>query len=198
MQPFILLLAGILIGFLPGQADAHRSRTGPTDGLPIPSLTHGQLAVVADYEKEIRQLASRQPRPDETQMRLGNFVDIQRMACVWGFVPYSLADEASPFNECSHAYLSGTMALLVHLRDREQTAGEASKLLDRVALTMLANETAPLLCAYGGEPYNTADVMAPHWGDIPLHLPSLLFFGGITVLAGGSLRALLAWMARSP
>lgn len=197
----LLCLAGsLLVAAIPGQAVAHRSAVVAADGLPIPSLPHSQLAMVAEYRQVILQVADRQPRWDDTLIRLRNFIDIQRMTCLWGMVPNSLADEDSPFNECSHAYLSGTMALLLHLRDREggpgRSSGEASRLLDRMSMTMLANETAPMLCAYSGEPFNTADVIAPHWSGIPFHRTSLLFLCGVVALSAAAVGSLWKGMAR--
>lgn len=194
------LIGVLLVAAMPGRAIAHRSSVVAADGLPIPSLTHDQLAVVAEYRQAVLRVADRQSRRDETLIRLRNFVDIQRMACLWGMVPDSLTDEDSPFNECSHAYLSGTMALLLHLRDREGASGhgseEASQLLNRVALAMLAKETAPMLCAYSGAPFNTADVIAPHWIDVPFHPTSLLSLSGVAVLLAAAVGGLWKGMAR--
>ena len=191
------LVGGLLVAAPPEQVLAHRSSAAAADGLPIPSLSHSQLAVVADYREAILQVAARQSRPDGSLIRLRNFVDIQYMTCLWGMIPKSLTDEASPFNECSHAYLSGAMALLLHLRDREGGSGEAGKLLNRVAMAMLADETAPMLCAYSGEPFNTADVIAPHWRDVPFHLPSLLFLCGALLLPAAAAGCLWKGMART-
>ena len=52
-----------------------------------------------------------------TMWRLEDYLSLQSFACLWGLVPGSVTDEASPFNECSHAYLAAARALLLHLRD---------------------------------------------------------------------------------
>lgn len=166
-----------------GAAQAHHRAGGPADGLAFASLTHGQLVVVAKHRAAILAVADRLASRDDTVIRLRNFADIQFMACLWGLVPGSLADEASPFNECSHAYLSATMALLQRLRGLPGVRREAGALMDRVALDMVTSDAASVVCGYTDEPFNTADVIQPRWADIPFHAPSLLSFGGVAVLA---------------
>ena len=98
---------------------AHRersSRSSAPQGIAIPSLSHGQMQVIAANLPAIQDLAARQDPTDLTMRRLQDFVNLQKFACLWGMVPGSLTDEASPFNECAHSYLAGARALLLHLR----------------------------------------------------------------------------------
>jgi hypothetical protein len=63
-----------LLFAIAGSASAHRVSTGgPTSGIPIPGLTHGQMAVIADYRGRILELAARQQETDLTFRRLMNY-----------------------------------------------------------------------------------------------------------------------------
>jgi hypothetical protein len=182
-----VLALGLLASATP--ALAHRSSVGSTAGIPIPSLTHGQMAVIADNRSAILDLVAQQVFEDATFVRLRNYYDLQSLACFWGLVPGSISDEASPFNECSHAYLSAARALLLHLRDMRGDRTAARALIDKIDLQMIANHTSLVLCRYSDEPFNTADVILPHWSDIPFHGPSLfsLLGAGLMALCGGIL-----------
>ena len=181
-----LLFAAVamaLLGSTPGWA--HRTSAGPTSGISIPSLTHGQMAVIARYRGEILALSDRQiARSDDTFFRLRNYVDLQYLYCAWGLVPGSVTDEASPFNECSHAYLSGVRALLLHMKTMPGDQSAVHALVDRIERDMLANNASLVLCQYSNEAFNTADHISPHWADVPFHGPSVMTFAG---LAGVSL-----------
>jgi hypothetical protein len=181
-----LLFAAVamaLLGSAPGWA--HRTSAGPTSGISIPSLTHGQMAVIARYRGEILALSDRQiARSDDTFFRLRNYVDLQYLYCAWGLVPGSVTDEASPFNECSHAYLSGVRALLLHMKTMPGDQSAVHALVDRIERDMLANNASLVLCQYSNEAFNTADHISPHWADVPFHGPSVMTFAG---LAGVSL-----------
>jgi|AraplaMF_Col_mMF_1032025.scaffolds.fasta_scaffold00019_186 hypothetical protein len=172
------VFAAALLGCAP--AWAHRTSTGETTGISIPSLTHGQMAVIAQYRREILTLADRQTaRSDETFFRLRNYVDLQYLYCAWGLVPGSVTDEASPFNECSHAYLSGARALLLYMQTMpgDQTAVHA--LVDRIERDMLANNASLVLCQYSNEAFNTADHISPNWRDVPFHGPTVMTLAGV-------------------
>ena len=165
---------------------AHHAPTGrPTDaiGISIPSLSHGQMQVIADNLPAIQDLAARQDPTDLTMRRLQDFVNLQRFACLWGMVPGTLTDEASPFNECAHSYLAGARALLLHLQQMpggDRAGVEA--LVSKIELEMLSANASLVLCRYSDEPFNTNVVIAPHWGEIPLHPPSLMTFAALAVL----------------
>jgi hypothetical protein len=177
-------------------AMAHHSSVGSTAGIPIPSLVHGQMTVMAENQSAILDLADQQPFQDETFLRLRNFIAIQSFRCLWGLVPGSVDDEASPFNECSHAYLSATRALLLYMPGMRGDQIRVRALIDQIELQMAINNAALVLCRYSDEPFNTADVISPRWNAIPQHRPSLLAALGVSVLSLGAAGAGLRLMRR--
>src|SRR6185369_1941067 len=179
------------LGLAMTPAAAHRATIGSGDGLPIPSLTHGQMAVIATNRGAILDLADRQVFQDETFYRLRNFIDLQYLHCFWGLVPGS-GDEESPFNECSHAYLSATQALLLHMREMKGDQSATRALIKKIEFEMLLNNASLVLCRYSDEPFNTADVIEPHWPELFSHWPSLVSLTG----AGLSLLAALLFFVR--
>ena len=58
-------------------------------------------------------LASRAVDTSEPFRRVLNYAEIQYSYCLWGRMPGSVTDEESPFNECAHAYLAATKAVLL-------------------------------------------------------------------------------------
>lgn len=198
-----LLPAGLLLaGLLPaGLAQAHRSAANADDGgIRIPALTHGQMAVIAGYRGDILALAARQSPTDETFRRLLNFGNLQYTYCLWGLVPGSLGDEASPFNECSHAYLSAAQALLVHMRGmndpRSPPGAETEALVSRIDADMVRNGASFVLCRFSAEDFNTAAMIRPDWSAIPFHGPSAAAFGALGALLAAGTRALAGRPAR--
>lgn len=109
-------------------------------------------------------------------------MNLQKFACLWGVVPGSLTGEASPFNECAHSYLAGAQALLLHL---QQMPGGNRKAVDalvsKIELEMLSNNASLILWRYSDEPFNTDEVIWPHWNNIPQHLTSLATFVAASV-----------------
>lgn len=154
------------------------------------------MAVIADYRGEILALAKRQAKTDPTFRRLLTFGDVQYSYCMWGLVPGSLRDEESPFNECSHAYLSAAQALLVHMRDISDDKQPTEALISRIDADMVRNQASFVQCQFSGETFNTADVVFPSWHHVPSHPTSLVSFaslgigllGGVILLAGGHRR----------
>jgi hypothetical protein len=151
------------------------------DAVIIPSLPHGQMAVIADHRREIVALGQDIAYRDDTVSRLVSYIHAQRMACLWGLVPESIPDEASPFNECSHAYLAATKALLLYLATVPQMAEIAGNLRDRVELEMLENGASLQMCQYSDLPFNTSEVLYPHWADVVAHPPSLFSIAGFFI-----------------
>ena len=143
------------------------------------------MRVIADHLSAIQDLAERQDPSDLVMRRLQDFVNLQHFACLWGMIPGSLTDEASPFNECAHSYLAGAQALLLHLQQMQggdRTGVDA--LVNKIELEMLNENASLILCRYSDEPFNTNEVIAPHWSDIPHHPPSLMTFAALALLAG--------------
>jgi hypothetical protein len=179
---------------------AHREATGraaPAESISIPNLAHGQMAVIADNRTAILDLAAQQMPTDPTMRRLEAFINLQFFDCFWGLVPGSVEDEGSPFNECSHAYLAATRALLLHLQDMPGDRTSVRALVAKIENEMLGNNASLVLCRYSDEPFNTAERIPPHWGEIPFHLPSLMTFSGLALLVGGLAAAGLARAFRS-
>jgi hypothetical protein len=179
----LLSLACALLFMAPTPpASAHREgsvKTSAKDGISIPSLSHGQMAVIANNRAAILDLAERQTPTDPEMRRLESFVNLQYFACLWGLAPGALDDENSPFNECAHSYLAATRALLMHMRTMQGDRTAVRALVAKMELEMLRENASLVLCRYSDEPFNTAEVIAPHWRDIPFHAPSLMTFAGL-------------------
>jgi hypothetical protein len=186
--PASCLLALLLLSLPLGRpASAHSSvPVGPTSGIAIPGLSHGQMAVIARYRHRITTLAERQVRTDETLRRLLNYANIQFTYCLWGLVPGSVRDEDSPFNECSHAYLAATNALLVHLQRMKQNPEEVDRLISDIDADMVRNRTSFVLCRYSGEAFNTASFITPKAADVFSYPPIMMGFGVMMAVAAGS------------
>ena len=171
-------------------AEAHR-RINPAEiqGIPINGLSHGQMAVVADYRSEIMRLAARERQADDTFMRLLNYGNIQYAYCLWGLVPGSLSDEESPFNECAHAYLSAAHGLLAHMRETSRDKGSVEDLVSRIDADMVRRQASFVQCQFSGDTFDTASVVRPFWSEVPAHLPSLAAFSGLglAIAAAGAM-----------
>jgi hypothetical protein len=179
------IAVAVLLGALPISAWAHREATGreaPADSIAIPNLSHGQMAVIANNRAAILDLAARQIPTDPTMRRLEGFISLQYFDCLWGMIPGSVEDESSPFNECSHAYLAATRALLLHLQTMPGDRAPVQALIAKIEREMLDNSASLILCRYSDEPFNTAERITPRWRDIPFHLPSLMTFAGLMLL----------------
>ncbi len=163
-----------MLGTSPSHAHRVSARSGPLPGgIAISSLTHGQMAVIADNLSAIRALADARIGLDMTTWRLEDYLSLQSFACLWGLVPGSITDEESPFNECAHAYLAAGRALLLQLREApgaDHNAVEA--LIRKIEAEMLANGASLTLCRYSDEPFNTNEVIWPHWSEVPFHPPT--------------------------
>jgi hypothetical protein len=189
------LLCGLI---LCGVTAAEAHRIGPPnaapDGISIPSLTHGQMAVIARNLSAIRALADAQFPTDPLMRRLQGYVNLQSFACLWGLAPASVTDENSPFNECAHAYLAGARALLMHLREMPGDRRAVDALVAKIETEMLANNAALTLCRYSDEPFNTSEILWPQWRAVPFHAPTALMFSAV-FLALGAAAAGLARLA---
>jgi hypothetical protein len=193
-------LAALFAMLLTSPSEAHRlaaSGGPPPTGIAIPSLTHGQMAVIADNLSSIRALAGSQIGFDMTMWRLEDYLNLQSFACLWGVVPGSIADESSPFNECAHAYLAAAQALLLHLREAPGVDHDAAgALIGRIETEMLANGASLSLCRFSDEPFNTNQIIFPRWSEIPLHPPTAGFAAAVFAAIAGI--AWTAWPRRIP
>nr|ABY59059.1 unknown [Mesorhizobium sp. F28] len=172
---FCALAAFALLFLLASErAQAHGSRsTPPPPGIQIASLTHGQMAVIASYRGEIVDLAQRQTETGPIFRRLYNHGNLQFTYCLWGLMPRSLADEESPFNECSHAYLATAKALLAFMATMPSAQREAEELISEIDADMVRSGASWILCQFSGETFSTGEVIVPKWSDVLFHFPSL-------------------------
>ncbi len=189
----VLLLAPPISAWAHHQATAHK----PLAGIPIPNIGHGQMAIMAAHKAAILDLADRQTPTDPIMRRLELFINLQFFACIWGIIPGSLRDENSPFNECTHAYLAATRALLLHLQ--EMTGGDRAPvraLAARIDQELLDDGELLVICRYSDEPFNTAEVIGPHWRRVPYHLPSIVTFAALALTILGCARTAVRWKER--
>ncbi len=194
LLPGLLSILLLLMVSVPS-ARAHSLGAQNHSGLPVPNLTHGQMAVIADHRSAILAVASRQSITDETFRRLLNYANIQYSYCLWGIVPGSVEDENSPFNHCSHAYLAALKALLLHLTEDGNNQA-AVTLAGAIELDMLRRNASLALCVHSGGSFNTAEVVPPAWADVFTHPPSLVLFGGV-LLASSCAGAAMLRLGRS-
>jgi len=166
-----------------GIASAHsRSGEGNHAGLSVPEISHGEMAVISDYHTRIMDLASRAMDTSEPFRRVLNYAEIQYSYCLWGRMPGSVTDEESPFNECAHAYLAATKAVLMALRDMPQEAAAAGEIASDVDVDMVRRGLSLVTCRFSGEGFNTADVVRPRWSEIPLHPASMASLSGFAAI----------------
>jgi hypothetical protein len=187
----LIALAALLLA---GPARAHHARPlseAEKAGVAIANLTHGQMRVMAGWRAPILALAATVFRPDWSLHRLLVHEEIQFHACAFGLMPGAITDEASPFNECSHAYLATDLEILRRLTTSEERGGEARALMDKVSLDMATNADALLGCQYSGESFNTASTVYPDFAGIPRHWPSALVALGLLFGVAGVAR--FAW-----
>lgn len=172
-------------------ASAHRAdRPRDLSGVPITEISHGEMAIVARHRGDIFALAGKVRQPDPTFLTLLRYGELQYADCLWGLVPGSISDEESPFNECSHAYLAAAKEILMRMREMPEVKGEAGEIVSRVSYEATLEGAAFVGCVYSGEGFNTADLVRPHWHDVPFHLPTLL-----ALVAGFGFLPVSVWMA---
>lgn len=177
----------------PGAALAHRDGAPPPEGIGIPSLTHGQMAVIARHRGEILGLTARHYPPDDTLRRLTNYAEIQSAWCLWGLVPGTVADEDSPFNLCAHAYLAASRDALLRLQALRPGDAAVQGLVRQIEFEMMDEGAALSLCGYSGAAFSTAEVIRPDWASVPRHPGSLAAFSLLGLLAFGT-----GWALRRP
>ena len=79
---------------------------------------------------------------------------------------------------------------LAHEPDADHKAIDA--LIGKIEVEMLADGASMNLCRYSDEPFNTNDVIWPHWGMALSHPPTLASLGAVFAL----LASALFWLAR--
>ena len=179
----LIAVVSMLATSTPVWAHHQPQHEGANVGVAIPAITHGEMFVVAKYRVQILDLAARQPRTDPTLRRLAGFVNLQHFACFWGLVPGSLSDETSPFNECSHAYVAGARALLAHMIEMPGDQSLARALKARIETEVASDPAFSVLCSNSSEAFDSGIVIGPDWQLAPAHLPTILSFFALVVLA---------------
>jgi hypothetical protein len=180
-----------------GHCMAHSNyKPSNTSGIPIPSLSHGEMAIISDYRARILDIAGQVDQTDPTFRRLLNYGAIQYSYCLWGVAPGAISDEQSPFNECAHAYLSAAKALLFHMRDMPGVAGQADALISEIDAEVVRKGAALINCQYSGESFNTAEFIRPHWENLPEHRPTLYLLAAMLALLVSPVVVRFAWPRR--
>jgi hypothetical protein len=151
------------------------------------------MAVISDNLSAIRSLARARAGFDLTTWRLEDYLNLQAFACLWGLFPGSITHEESPFNECAHAYLAAGRALLLQLAKEPGANHQAiDALTSKIEAEMLAEGASMNLCRYSDEPFNTNDVIWPHWGMALSDPPTLATLGAVFALIAAS----IIWLGR--
>jgi hypothetical protein len=65
-------------------------------------------------------------------------------------------------------------------------------LISKIEVEMLADGASMNLCRYSGEPFNTNEIIWPHWGMAPFHAPTVATFAAVF----GLIASALFWLAR--
>jgi hypothetical protein len=177
-QDVMLKLASLFIIILAlGAADAAAHRTDrPRDltGIPITSITHGEMAIIDRHRADVFALAQGVRSADPAFQTLLRYGQLQYEDCLWGLMPTAISDEASPFNECSHAYLAATKEVLLKMKAMPAVEKAAGEIVSRISYEAAQEGAAFIGCIYSGEGFNTADLVRPHWHDVPFHWPTLV------------------------
>ncbi|MDH6266398.1 hypothetical protein M2360_001794 [Rhizobium sp. SG_E_25_P2] len=188
-----LLFLVFAVWFAPG-AQAHVfSPPADVSGVPIPSISHGEMAVLSRYRGEVMDLAEQTSQRDAEIRALLMFTGLQSANCAWGLVPGSVTDEANPLNECAHAELAGVKAILLKLRDLPAAQPMAGDLVSRIDREMTLAGAALIQCEFSAEGFNTASPVVPDWGAVGAYLWQR--FGKITSVLIATLLATLAAIA---
>ena len=200
MKRLLAALVGALfiLGASPSQAHRISARSGPPpEGVSIPSLTHGQMAVIRDNLPAIRALASARVRIRPDDLAIGGLPEPSVFRLSLGDRSGSVTDEESPFNECAHAYLAAGRALLLQLAHEPGADHKAiDALIGKIEVEMLADGASMNLCRYSDEPFNTNEVIWPHWSMVPSHRPTLAALGAVFGLIAAGVFAL--WQGTTP
>ncbi len=198
-RPIFLVAMIAVLQLWSVSADAHqRSSSGSQSGIAIAEISHGEMVMMAEYRDRIIDLAARATDTNEPFRRVLNYAQIQHAYCLWGKMPGGVTDEASPFNECSHAYLAATKAVLLSMRNMGAEADEAEAIVSAIDAGMVLRGLALITCEFSGEAFNTADVVRPVWRNVPLHPGSMVTvtgFAAVLLAAAYCGRRLLRWIA---
>lgn len=181
-------------------AEAHHrgvAHEGPAIGVVIPAISHGEMQIIAKYRTRILDLAVGQPVTDPTLRRLAGFVSMQYFACFRGLVPGSVSDESSPFNECSHAYLAGTRALLAHMVEMSGDQSAAKALQERINAELASDPAFGALCSNSQEVFDSGIIVTPDWTIVLAHRPTVRTLSAFVLFIAAAVAALFYWRWRA-
>lgn len=168
------LLAPLLLIASVTAALAHGAPPGgPTSGISIPSVSHGEMSVIAEHRADIIALGSNAIDTNEDFRRVLNFAEIEYAYCLWGKMPGSVSDENSPFNECSHAYLAATKDVLLRMRAMPVEKQAAEQIISDIDVALVQRQLSLILCQFSAESFNTANILRPEWSAVPFHAASM-------------------------
>jgi hypothetical protein len=139
---------------------------------------HNQMEVIANNMTAILDLANRQIRTGHHLRRLQTFINLQFFACMWGIVPVSRTRIARSTNAPMLTWrLPGPSHPSASDLGRS-CGGRSASRQDR------ARDAGQwrIVCRYSDEPFNTAEIIGPHWREIPGHLPSVAMFLSLTLV----------------
>ena len=160
-------LALFLIGLVSwaSTAEAHGGGSSSLNpgGLEIPSSSHGELVVLDGYYARIMALADSAASTNAQFRKLANFARIQRYFCLWGMAPGAASDENSPFNQCTHAYLSAAKQVLISMRDMPGLSPRANELMSDLDADMVRRGEMLIGCQYSADVFSTTNFAGPNW-----------------------------------
>lgn len=142
------------------------------------------MAILSTYRTRILALGTLGSYDDRDLHKLMLFAKAQHARCLWNLVPGTLSDEASPFNECGHADLAGTKAVLLRAREVPRLAARAGVLISEIEHEMILSGATLIGCAYSNSSFNTAEIVGPHWRSLPEHWPTFVSLSSLTIGLG--------------
>jgi hypothetical protein len=110
-----------------------------------------------------------------------------------GYCPRQRHGREQSVQRIAHAYLAAGRAFVLQLAHEPGTDHKSiDALTSKIEIEMLADGASLNLCRYSDEPFNTNEIIWPHWGMAPFHAPTLAAFGAIFALFA----APAIWLAR--
>ncbi|MBB1248806.1 hypothetical protein [Rhizobium sp. G21] len=161
----------LFAGSLATESQAHVfGAPADASGVPVPAISHGEMAVLSRYRSDVMKLAEETGQGDADIRALVMFTGLQSANCAWGLVPGSVTDEANPLNECAHAELAGVKTMLFKLRDLPAAQPMAGELVARIDRDMTLAGAALIQCEFSAEGFNTASPVVPDWSAVGAYL----------------------------
>lgn len=157
----------------PAEAHGGGGSSPNAGGIEIPSSSHGELVVLSGYYSRIMALAESGAHSGPEFRKLVNFARIQHYYCLWGLAPGAASAENSPFNQCTHAYLSAAKQVLISMRDMSGVSTSANELLSDLDAEMVRHGEVLIGCQYSADVFFTGTFSRPNWELIWQHPKTL-------------------------